>query len=74
MTSQLYGALGSVRMAQAAVSVVKTQSLLEQRFCSGFSSEQRAVLGEALHPPDHRSGPKYFVEIRVKWPTYVFFI
>lgn len=74
MESQLHGALGSVGMARAAVSAVKAQCLLEQSFHSGFSSEQRTVLGEALHPPDHRSVLIYFVEIKVKWPTCVFFI
>lgn len=85
MKSQLRGALVSVKVTEAAVSAVKTQSLPICQsltltltslygFCSGFYSEQRAVLGKALHRPDHSSGPKYFLEIKVKWPTYVFFI
>lgn len=74
MKSQLRGALGSVQATRAALSVVKTQSLPEQGFRSGFHSEQRAVLGKALHPPDHSSGPRYFLEIKLKWPTCVFFI
>lgn len=72
MKSHLHGALGSVRMARAAVSVVKAQSLLGQSFHSGFSSEQRTVLGEALHLPDHRSGLIHFVVITGRSGQHVF--